>query len=176
VKSRQIGDIITTVQDLAERSHLLALIASVEAAKAGDHGPGFVVVAMEMRNLAEQSSLAAGQVRGILGELQKGTEVAVSATGVGRSKAEAAAALAREAGNIIRGLTQVSRESSLAAKQIASNTRQQTVGVEQIVSAVSEQSRATSEAVEGTHRIEHVATNLSKLSGRLSELVQRYDS
>ncbi len=173
-RTMQIGDIISTVKDLAEQSNLLALNASIEAAKAGEHGRGFAVVAMEMRNLAEQSKFAAGEVRTILSEVQKGTRVAVAATDEGSKRAQSSITMAQSAGGSILGLAEVIRDSSLAARQIANNTRQQTIGVEQIVSAIAELSSAMSDTLEGTRRIESVATNLTTLSKRLTNLVGRY--
>ncbi|MFL5356742.1 methyl-accepting chemotaxis protein [Archangium sp.] len=170
----QIGDIITTVKDVAEQSNLLALNASIEAAKAGDQGRGFAVVAMEMRTLAEQSKMAANQVRALLGEVQKGTRAAVSATEEGSRRALAAMELAQSAGAAIKGLSDLIRDSSGAARQIAGNTRQQTIGVEQIAAAMNELTIAMQDNVEGTKRIEQVAGNLSKLSKRFSDLVGKY--
>ncbi len=173
-RTLQIGDIISTVKDLAEQSNLLALNASIEAAKAGEHGRGFAVVAMEMRNLAEQSKQAAGQVRGILGEVQKGTRAAVTATEEGSRRAHEAIGLARGAGSAIEGLAQVIGDSALGARQIAANTRQQTVGVDQIVKAISELSSAMGDSAAGSKLIEMATSNLTTLSKRLSESVGRY--
>ncbi|HYO51855.1 methyl-accepting chemotaxis protein [Archangium sp.] len=170
----QIGDIITTVKDVAEQSNLLALNASIEAAKAGDQGRGFAVVAMEMRTLAEQSKMAANQVRALLGEVQKGTRAAVTATEEGSRRALAAMELAQSAGAAIKGLSDLIRDSSGAARQIAGNTRQQTIGVEQIAAAMNELTIAMQDNVEGTKRIEQVAGNLSNLSKRFSDLVGKY--
>jgi methyl-accepting chemotaxis protein len=170
----QIGDIITTVKDVAEQSNLLALNASIEAAKAGDQGRGFAVVAMEMRTLAEQSKMAANQVRALLGEVQKGTRAAVTATEEGSRRALNAMELAQSAGSAIVGLSDLIRESSSAARQIAGNTRQQTIGVEQIAAAMNELTVAMQDNVEGTKRIEQVAGNLSNLSKRFSDLVGKY--
>ena len=170
----QIGDIITTVKDVAEQSNLLALNASIEAAKAGDQGRGFAVVAMEMRTLAEQSKMAANQVRALLGEVQKGTRAAVSATEEGSRRALNAMELAQSAGSAIVGLSDLIRDSSSAARQIAGNTRQQTIGVEQIAAAMNELTVAMQDNVEGTKRIEQVAGNLSNLSKRFSDLVGKY--
>jgi methyl-accepting chemotaxis protein len=174
-RTLQIGDIMGSVKDLAEQSNLLALNASIEAAKAGEHGKGFAVVALEMRNLAEQSKLAAGQVKAILGEVQKGTRQAVAATEEGSKRALATMTLAQGSGRSIQGLTEVLKESSLAGRQIAGNTRQQTIGVEQIVSAISQLSTSMNESLAGTRSIERVATSLTTLSHRLSELTNRYD-
>jgi methyl-accepting chemotaxis protein len=170
----QIGDIITTVKDVAEQSNLLALNASIEAAKAGDQGRGFAVVAMEMRTLAEQSKMAANQVRALLGEVQKGTRAAVMATEEGSRRALAAMELAQSAGAAIKGLSDLIRDSSSAARQIAGNTRQQTIGVEQIAVAMNELTNSMQDNLEGTKRIEQVAGNLSNLSRRFSDLVGKY--
>ena len=70
-QTQQIGDIITTVTDIADQSNILAINAAIEAAKAGDQGKGFAVVAGEVRNLAEQSKQATAKVRSILGDIQK---------------------------------------------------------------------------------------------------------
>ena len=129
---------------------------------------------MEMRTLAEQSKVAANQVRALLGEVQKGTKAAVAATDEGSRRAQAAMALAQSAGSAILGLAEVIRESSGAARQIAGNTRQQTIGVEQIATAMSELSSAMTDTVSGTRQIEQVAGNLTNLSKRFSELVGRY--
>ena len=171
----QIGEINGTVKELAEQSNLLALNASIEAAKAGEHGRGFSVVAAEMRSLAEQSKAASGQVKTIITELQTGIRKSVGVTEEGSKRAYATVALARSAAEAITGLTEVNRDSTLAARQIANNTRQQTIGVDQIVSAIAEASSAMNENLEGTRRVEQVAARLTGLSKRLGELVSRYD-
>jgi len=170
----RIGEIIATVKDVAEQSNVLALNAAIEASKAGDHGRGFGVVASEMRSLADQSRRAAEQVRGILGEIQRGTRATVDATEEGARRTDAALALARRAGDSIVGLAEVIRASSLAARQIANETRQQAVGVEQIVMAIGEVSEAVRHTADGTRDIERGTANLDTVSRRLASLVGRY--
>ena len=172
--NERIGEINSSVKDLAEQSNMLALNASIEAAKAGDQGVGFSVVANEMRNLATQSKVAADEVRKILSELQKGTRSVVVAAEEGARRAQAAIDSAQRAGASISGLADVIRESSLSARQIADNTRQQTTGVDQIVSAVSSLSAATAQLMEGTQHSETSAGKLFAVSTKLSALVKRY--
>jgi len=173
-RTLQVGEIITSVKDLAEQSNLLALNASIEATKAGEHGRGFAVVAMEMRNLAEQSKQAAVQIRAILQEIQRSARDAASATDEGAKRASGAMSLARNAGEAIEGLAMVIRESAVAARQIANNTRQQTIGVDQMVVAITELSRAINESAEGTRKIESGTLALTEVSRRLGEAVRRY--
>ena len=173
-RTLQVGEIISSVKDLAEQSNLLALNASIEASKAGDHGRGFAVVAMEMRNLAEQSKQAAVQIRAILQEIQRSARDAAAATDEGSKRASAAMGLARSAGEAIEGLAMVIRESAVAARQIANNTRQQTIGVDQMVTAIAELSQAINESAEGTRTIESGTAALSEISKQLAAAVQRY--
>ncbi|MDB5059758.1 MAG: mcp40H-21, partial [Chloroflexi bacterium] len=88
-QTQQIGEIITTVNDLADQSNLLALNAAIEASRAGEHGKGFTVVANEIRTLAEQSKLATSQVRTILSDIQRATNAAVMATEQGTKGVDA---------------------------------------------------------------------------------------
>ena len=173
-RTQQVGEIIASVKDLAEQSNLLALNASIEASKAGEHGRGFSVVALEMRTLAEQSKQAAVQVRSILQEIQRGARDASSATEEGAKRARAAVQLSSSAGEAIEGLALVIKDSALAARQIAANSRQQTIGVEQIVTAVSELSAAINESAEGTKVIEQGSASLSSMSKQLAEAMNRY--
>ncbi len=91
-QSQTIGQIITTVEDLSAQSNLLAVNAAIEAAKAGEHGKGFGVVAQEVKSLAEQSRQATAQVRVILNDIQKATTAAVMATEQGSKAVEAGSA------------------------------------------------------------------------------------
>src|SRR4030067_173625 len=87
-QGQAIGEIIATVNDLAEQSNMLAVNAAIEAAKAGEQGKGFAVVAQEVKSLAEQSKQATAQVRTILGDIQKATSGAVMATEQGSKAGE----------------------------------------------------------------------------------------
>ncbi|MHB1843757.1 MAG: methyl-accepting chemotaxis protein [Deltaproteobacteria bacterium] len=173
-RTQQIGDIIATVTELAERSNLLAVNASIEAAKAGDQGRGFAVVAREVHSLADQSKSATKQIRAILGEIQKATNDAVMVTEEGAKKADAAVRQAEQAGTNIRDLAQAIQATSQAARQIAASSRQQSIGIDQIVLAFKHISQATTESVAGSRQTEASASALKELSERLRQLVAGY--
>jgi PAS domain S-box-containing protein len=135
-KTQQIGEIIATVNDIAEQSKLLGLNASIEAARAGKEGRGFAVVAMEMRNLAEQSREATLQVRDILNEIRQATDAVVSTTEGGIKGVQMGESLIDEAGQTIQVLTAVIQEAAELASQIAVSTRQQSTGAEQLAAVV----------------------------------------
>lgn len=173
-RSRHIGELVAGLKDLAENTNLLAVNASIEAAKAGDEGRGFAVVAAEMANLAELSLSSAAEVRGILQEIELGTRAAMQVADQGARRARGAVDLAAEAGQAISGLTRALRDSSVAARQIANNTRQQGIGVEQIVAALGEMSAAARDAVDGSRAVERATASVSELSRRLGGTVTRF--
>jgi methyl-accepting chemotaxis protein len=175
-RTLQVGEIVTTVKDLAEQSNLLALNASIEAAKAGEHGRGFAAVAMEMRNLAEQSRQAAVQVRSILGEIQKYAREAALATEEGSARAALATGRSRSAGQAIEGLAVVIRESATTARAIADRTRQQAATAADLVAAIAELAEATRTGVEESAGVEGRATEIAAVASRLTALSGRFRS
>lgn len=152
--TQQIGEIIATVNSLADQSRMLALNASVEAARAGEEGKGFAVVAMEVRNLADQNRDATVQVREILGEIQRATNAAVMVTEEGSKGVDTGQKLVNSAGDAIRNLARAIEEAAMAALQIAASTRQQTIGMDQLTQAMRTIKHATTETVGGTMQVE----------------------
>jgi methyl-accepting chemotaxis protein len=173
-QSQAIGDIIATVNDLAEQSNLLAVNAAIEAAKAGEHGKGFAVVAQEVKNLATQSKQATAQVRSILGVIQKATTAAVLATEQGSKAVEAGVRQSGAAGEAIRLLAASIENSSNATLQIVTSTQEQAIGMDQIAIAVQSINQASSQNLEGSRQIEAAARNLYELNQKLQTLVSRY--
>jgi methyl-accepting chemotaxis protein len=173
-QSQTIGQIIATVEDLATQSNLLAVNAAIEAAKAGEHGKGFGVVAQEVKSLAEQSRQATTQVRTILGDIQKATAAAVMATEQGGKAVEAGTRQTEVAGESIQALTGSVNEAAQAATQIAASSQQQLVGVDQVAGAMESIKQASAQNVAGAKQLETAARNLNELGQRLKQMVERY--
>jgi methyl-accepting chemotaxis protein len=173
-RTQQIGEIIATVDDLADQSNLLALNATIEAAKAGDQGKGFAVVADEVRNLSEQSKQAAAQVRTILKDIQRATDAAVLATEHGTRVVGTGTVLTRQAGDQIEGLAETIRQASQAAQQIMAAAHQQSVGMDQIAQAMTDINQATNQFVAGAEQSESAAEALNELAGQLRDVTGKY--
>ena len=173
-QSQAIGEIIATVNDLAEQSNLLAVNAAIEAAKAGEQGKGFAVVAQEVKSLAEQSKQATAQVRTILSDIQKATTAAVLATEQGSKAVEAGVSQSTEAGDAIRLLADSITEAAQAATQIAASSQQQLIGTDQVALAMENIKQASAQNVAGTRQAETAAHNLHALGQKLKQLVVQY--
>ncbi|MDA8170595.1 MAG: methyl-accepting chemotaxis protein [Nitrospiraceae bacterium] len=173
-QGQAIGEIIGAVNDLAEQSNLLAVNASIEAAKAGEHGKGFTVVAQEVRSLAEQSKQATAQVRAILNDIQKATSAAVLATEQGSKTVEEGVKQSGRAGEAIKALAGNIAEAAQAATQIAASSQQQLVGMEQVISAMNSVKLASEQNVTGTKQTEAAAHALNELGQKLKLLMAQY--
>ncbi len=173
-QSQAIGEIISTVSDLAEQSNLLSVNAGIEAAEAGDQGKGFAVVAREVRSLADQSRQATAQVRGILGDVQKATGGAVMATEQGTKVVEAGVKQSVEAEKAIRLLGESIQEAAQEATQIAASSREQVVGIDQVALAMESIKAASSQNVESARQTEIAAQVLNDLGTKLQHAVEQY--
>jgi len=173
-QSQAIGEIITTVNDLAQQSNLLAVNAAIEAAKAGEQGKGFAVVAQEVKSLADQSKQATIQVREILSDIQKATGTAVMATERVSKAVEDGVTQATESGESIRKLADSIVEAAQAAAQIAVSSQQQLAGMDQIALAMEQIRQAAQQNAAGTRQTEQAAHNLNELGQNLKTVVERF--
>jgi len=169
-QSRTIGDIIATVNDLAEQSNLLAVNAAIEASKAGEQGKGFAVVAREVKNLSEQSKAATAQVRSILDDIRRATDGAVLASEQGRGSAAQGVEQARKVGEAIAEMEQSVELSAQAALQIVASCQQQLIGLEQVARAMESINEASGQNVAGMKRLEATLKRLEELGSKLDLL------
>lgn len=173
-QSQTIGAIIASVNDIANQSNLLAVNASIEAAKAGEQGKGFQVVAQEVRNLAEQSKDATAQVRAILNDIQKAISGAVMATEQGSKAVDAGVKQSQKAGDSISTMSEAVSESALATTQIVASTNEQVVGIDQVALAMDNIKRASEQIAASIKHAESSSMNLHELGIRLKQVIGRF--
>lgn len=149
----QVGDVVDTVQQLAEQSNLLAVNAGIEAAKAGEYGRGFAVVAAEVRNLAEQSKAASNQIRDAIILTEEG----------------------RQSVNVIDGvlqeLGQVLEQTSDEARRISGGAAQQSAGMRQISDAMQNVSQGGHDIASSSKQIEDAVDNLTRIANTLQTFI-----
>ena len=179
--SQQIGAIVETIDDIAEQTNLLALNAAIEAARAGEHGKGFAVVADEVRKLAERSSKATGEIAELISGIKTVTDQAVAAMEVGTTEVENGTALGRKAGEALGEiqkaiggvLTQI-EDMSAAAQQMTASSAGVVKSIES-VSAITQQSSSATQQMaanssEVTKQVEQIAA-ISQQSAASAEEV-----
>jgi len=173
-QSQTIGEIATSVSDLAEQSNLLAVNASIEAAKAGEQGKGFAVVAQEIKNLAERSKESTTQIRSILHDIQKAIGSAVMATEQGGKVVDLGLELTSTASEVITTLAASVEQASQATIQISSSSQQQLIGMDQITSAMENIKEASNQTAETTKQSEESVSDLQRLSEKLQDIIGQY--
>jgi methyl-accepting chemotaxis protein len=173
-QSQTIGEITATVTELAEQSNLLAVNAAIEAAKAGEQGKGFTVVAQEIKILANRSKEATAQVRTILRDVQKSISSTVMATEEGGKAVEEGLKLTSLSGDTIRLLTGSVNDASNVAIQIAASSQQQLEGMDQMVTAMENIREASIQSVTSTQQSVDSVNELQKVGQKLEELMKQY--
>jgi methyl-accepting chemotaxis protein len=171
-RMRDIFEIASVVNYVAERSQKLADRAAAETAQAGTAGAGFAAVVQEMRSHSDEAKRAALQVKGILGEVHKAMLGAMTAAEVGVRRAEQGASVASGTGETIRRLANALRESSQAAQEIATVAQQQDHGIDQVLKAMNEIYLATQETMSSTQAVATEAKALNDLALGLKRAVE----
>ncbi|MBC2581453.1 methyl-accepting chemotaxis protein [Clostridium sp. DJ247] len=173
-QSQNISELIESVDNISEQSNILAVNASIEAAKAGEHGKGFSIVAQEIRNLAEQSKQSTKQVRNILKDIQKATNKAVMTTEKGIKLVDVGMEKAAEAGQAIQNLMENITISAQAAIQIEASSQQQLVGMDQVAIAMEGINEASIRNLDSMKQLEEATRNLQEMGYRLKQLTEKY--
>lgn len=173
-QTQQVGEITSVVNTLAQQSKMLALNASIEAAKAGEAGKGFAVVASEVKNLAEQSEQSTTQVQKILEDIRRATEKAVMATEEGTKGVDQGTNLVEQTGDIVKNLSDVIHETTIATQQIEAAIRQEGVGIEQITAGMNEINQVTSSFVSSVNQTTEAIANLAVMVNNLKQITDVY--
>ena len=180
-RSREIGKILEVISGIADQTNLLALNAAIEAARAGEHGKGFAVVADEVRKLAEQSQLAATDINHLLHRIQEDTKIANEMMTQGQSEASEGITVIRTAGSsfseIVNHINKVStqmQEVSATAEEMAASSEEMNAALNNIASISNEVAAETSQtatsAGDQVNKMSVVAKKASEMKTTVQEL------
>ena len=173
-RGEQIGEIISVINDIADQTNLLALNAAIEAARAGEHGRGFAVVADEVRKLAERTTKATEEVAESIRAIQTETTRAVDRMQSGQEQVDEGVKLAEGAGEALARIVSESKSLAGMIQSIAAAAEEQSAASTEVSRNVESINAVTNESTEGVRQAAQAAAQLSSKSEQLQELVGRF--
>ncbi|MCU7526696.1 MAG: methyl-accepting chemotaxis protein, partial [Ignavibacteria bacterium] len=170
-RSEQIGEITQVIDDIADQTNLLALNAAIEAARAGEQGRGFAVVADEVRKLAERTTKATKEIAETIKAIQDEAKDADSSMGEARIAVEAGMKLTEEVAEVLSEILKGALKTTDVVLQVAAASEEQSSAAEQISKNIEGISSVTQQSAAGTEQIARAAEDLNRLTVNLQEIV-----
>jgi methyl-accepting chemotaxis protein len=172
--SDQIGAIVRVIEDIADQTNLLALNAAIEAARAGEQGRGFAVVADEVRKLAERTTKATKEIGDMIRQIQQDTKSAVASMDQGTTQVGQGVELANKTGEALSRIHSMINSTAGMIQQIASAAEEQSTATRQIAGDLEVMSRTTRQTTGGIAESAHACHELSTLANDLQRTVSAF--
>ena len=172
--AQQIGEIVSVINDVADQTNLLALNAAIEAARAGEQGRGFAVVADEVRKLAERTGKATGEIGDMIRTIQNGTADAVKSMQEGTLEVKRGEDLSQQAGQSLTEIVRMTQEVTGMMEMIATASEQQSIAAEEITKNVDGVAEVVKSTAGDAAQSAEAARDLHRLSDDLQQIVSEF--
>ncbi|MGA8862354.1 MAG: methyl-accepting chemotaxis protein [Gallionella sp.] len=172
--SSEISGIVNVIREIADQTNLLALNAAIEAARAGEQGRGFAVVADEVRKLAERTAISTKEISAMITKIQDGTKQAVTEMEIGVKRVSDGVELARQAGNSVSSISDAAQQAARAVDDITHSIKEQSLAARDIAERIEKIAQGTEENSAASSNTADSAKQMAELSKQLDELASRF--